>query len=101
MIARCTLKCVFACFTLFYFFDLMASELTSLEKSYLAKKGKITYCTDPHWEPYEYIDEQGNHQGIAADYFRLFSKVVQCWYFGLKDPTAHLRLSKSRSHSLI
>ncbi|MBF0324992.1 MAG: diguanylate cyclase [Alphaproteobacteria bacterium] len=32
--------------------------------------GPVTFCVDPDWPPYEVIDAQGTHQGIAADLLR-------------------------------
>jgi diguanylate cyclase (GGDEF)-like protein len=32
--------------------------------------GAVTFCVDPDWPPYEVIDAQGTHQGIAADLLR-------------------------------
>ncbi|MFP4495912.1 MAG: transporter substrate-binding domain-containing protein [Halochromatium sp.] len=30
----------------------------------------VRLCVDPAWAPFEYLDEQGQHQGMAADYWR-------------------------------
>ncbi|MDY3200938.1 MAG: transporter substrate-binding domain-containing protein [Arcobacter sp.] len=48
-------------------------NLTKDEKNYLAKKRVITMCTDPDWEPFEKINEKGEHEGIAADIINLIS----------------------------
>lgn len=37
------------------------------EKEYLKAK-TVNYCIDPNWEPFEYIDEKGNHNGLTKDY---------------------------------
>ncbi len=41
--------------------------LTPEQQQYLKKKGKITYCVDPDWMPFERIDEDGNHVGMTVD----------------------------------
>lgn len=33
--------------------------------------GAVTFCVDPDWPPFEQIDAQGQHVGIAADLLRL------------------------------
>jgi diguanylate cyclase (GGDEF)-like protein len=46
-------------------------DLTPVEKAYLAEKKEITMCVDPDWEPFEIIDKEGKHVGIAADLIAL------------------------------
>ena len=43
-----------------------AQTLTDSERAYLAKHTP-TLCVDPVWEPYEVINAEGRHMGIAAD----------------------------------
>ncbi|OQW89514.1 MAG: diguanylate cyclase [Rhodoferax ferrireducens] len=33
--------------------------------------GEVTFCVDPDWPPFEQIDAQGQHVGIAADLLKL------------------------------
>lgn len=40
----------------------------------VSAQGVVTYCVDPDWPPFEQIDSQGQHVGIAAD---LLSLVAQ------------------------
>ena len=40
---------------------------TPQEQSYLAQTGPVTLCVDPDWPPFERINAQGQHEGIAAD----------------------------------
>lgn len=47
--------------------------LTPDEQAYLNSKGVFKYCVDPDWMPYERISEEGNHEGMAADYFSLLT----------------------------
>ena len=41
--------------------------LTAEEQAYLSKKGRIIMCVDPDWMPFERINENGIHEGMAAD----------------------------------
>ncbi|MEA2027495.1 MAG: ABC transporter substrate-binding protein, partial [Campylobacterota bacterium] len=43
-------------------------KLSNKEQNYLNSKEYITMCVDPDWEPYEYIDSQGKHRGLAANF---------------------------------
>jgi signal transduction histidine kinase len=51
-------------------------DLSDEEKEHLAAKGRVTMCVDPDWMPYERIDEQGKHVGIAADFMSEFQKRI-------------------------
>ena len=51
-------------------------DLSDEEKEHLAAKGRVTMCVDPDWMPYERIDEQGKHVGIAADFMSEFQKGI-------------------------
>ncbi|MDD2464100.1 MAG: diguanylate cyclase [Desulfobulbus sp.] len=42
-------------------------DLTPQEQAYIEKAGSITMCVDPDWAPFEWINAQGQHEGIAAD----------------------------------
>jgi len=48
--------------------------LSDAEKHYLQKKRSITMCVDPDWEPFEVINKEGKHEGIAADLIQLIAK---------------------------
>ena len=50
--------------------------LTESEKEYLANNGPITMCVDPDWEPFEIINQNGEHEGIAADLIQLIAKKI-------------------------
>ena len=39
-----------------------------------AHDGKIRLAPAPNWEPLEFFDENGEYQGLVADYFRLIEK---------------------------
>lgn len=48
--------------------------LSEEEKAYLENLGPLTVAPDPDWRPFEYLDEDGDFQGIAGDFFRLLEK---------------------------
>ncbi|AGX87882.1 diguanylate cyclase [Candidatus Symbiobacter mobilis] len=48
--------------------------LTPEEREYLRRIPAIKMCVDPDWTPFEHIDKQGRHVGIAAD---LVQRVAQ------------------------
>lgn len=41
------------------------------ERQNIRNLGPITFCVDPDWAPYEIINDNGVHEGIAADLLRL------------------------------
>jgi len=45
--------------------------LTQNEQGLLAQKGQINLCVDPSWMPFEQINEQGEYEGLVADYMAL------------------------------
>jgi len=53
-----------------------AIELSDAERDYLKKLGPVTFCVDPDWEPFEFIDANGAYDGIAADLLRLAASRV-------------------------
>lgn len=61
---------------LFLPLSLMSVPLSSSEKEYLEKLGKINVCVDPDWEPFEQMDTKGNYTGIGADLLRLVAQRV-------------------------
>lgn len=48
--------------------------LTKEERRYLKERGPLKLCVDPGWMPYERINPQGKHEGIAADYFAVLTR---------------------------
>ena len=54
--------------------QLLAVELTSEERQYLERTGRVKACVDPDWYPFERINEKGEHEGIAGDLLRLIAK---------------------------
>ncbi|HJU71939.1 MAG TPA: transporter substrate-binding domain-containing protein [Paucimonas sp.] len=53
---------------------LRAVGLTPDERAYLVQRGAIRICTAPDWKPYETVDDDGNHAGIAADFTALMAQ---------------------------
>ncbi len=51
-------------------------EFTSVEKAYIEQVGSIKMCVDPDWAPFEHINPQGKHEGIAADLVQLVAQRV-------------------------
>jgi len=49
-------------------------EFTADEQFYIKQHGEIKMCVDPDWEPYERINDKGEHEGIAADLMNLISE---------------------------
>jgi ABC-type amino acid transport substrate-binding protein len=62
-------------------------EFTPAEKAYIAQVGTIRMCVDPDWAPFEHINPQGKHEGIAADLVQLVAQRV-----GLKLNSFRLRI---------
>lgn len=46
------------------------------EAAWIAAHPLVKMCVDPDWVPFERIDEQGRHQGIAADLVQLVAQRV-------------------------
>jgi two-component system sensor histidine kinase EvgS len=53
--------------------------LSSIEQRWLNENKDIIVGVSPDWKPFNFLDQQGNSQGIANDYLKLISK-----YTGLK-----------------
>lgn len=49
-------------------------DLTHEEKAWIAAHPVVTLGADYNWPPFEFIDEQGKHRGIAADLLALVSQ---------------------------
>jgi PAS domain S-box-containing protein len=48
-------------------------QLTPNEINWLrAHKDSIRYAPNPFWPPLDFIDEEGNHQGVVSDYIKIF-----------------------------
>ena len=60
-------------------------HLTEQEKSYLRNNPKIRIANDINWAPFEFIDKNGQYQGIIADYFHEFSEMLNVEFVPLTD----------------
>lgn len=49
-------------------------DLTPEERKWLKEHPVIRTAIDTSWAPFEYIDEKGSYQGLAADYLSLVSQ---------------------------
>lgn len=47
--------------------------LSSDERAYLRRLGPVYMCVDPDWAPFERINAESQHEGIAADLLRLIA----------------------------
>lgn len=74
------------------------TELNEKELTYLSNKKIITMCVDPDWEPFEKINKDGLHEGIAADIIKLISiKLnIQIRLIHTKDWDESIAFSKER-----
>lgn len=46
------------------------------EQAFIASGKPVRMCVDPDWMPYERIDANGKHVGIAADYIEMFADTL-------------------------
>lgn len=49
-------------------------QLTAEEQAYLTQHPIIKIANDPEWEPFEFVDEDGQLAGVVADYVQLFEQ---------------------------
>lgn len=73
-------------------------EFTPVEKAYIAQVGTIKMCIDPDWVPFERINPQGKHEGIAADLVQLVAQRVglRIELLSVKDWDESLAASKGK-----
>lgn len=51
-----------------------ALELTTVEQAYVRQHPVVPICVDPDWVPFERINQNGEHEGIAADLLAIVSQ---------------------------
>lgn len=51
-------------------------KLTKKERSWLNKKPTVQLGVDPSWPPVEWIDKQGNYQGMTSDYMKMIADML-------------------------
>lgn len=66
--------CLALCLLLALPGTVVALELTPAEQEYVRAHPSVSICVDPDWVPFERINEQGEHEGIAADLLEIVSK---------------------------
>lgn len=73
-------------------------EFTEQEKSYLQNATPIKMCVDPDWIPFERINDQGQHEGIAADLVQLVAQRVglKIELYSVKNWDESLAASRSK-----
>ena len=94
----------FITFIIFYI-NLFALDIvfTEEEKTYLENKKVITMCVDPDWVPFEKINKNGKHEGIATDLINLISKRlnIQITLIPRKTWEETLEYSKSKKCDIL
>jgi ABC-type amino acid transport substrate-binding protein len=78
-------------------------ELNEKELTYLSNKKIITMCVDPDWEPFEKINKDGEHEGIAADIIKLISSKlnIQIKLINTKDWDESIAFSKEKKCDIL
>ena len=64
---------VFCCVPLFLFFlppIVFAIDLSALELAYLSEKDTIVFVSQTHYPPFEFVDANGQHEGMMLDIIR-------------------------------
>ena len=79
------------------------SLLSDAQIAHLKQKGKVTYCIDPDWLPFEALSEQGQHTGISAEYIRLLQHMlpVPLELYPTSNWPASLQAAKDRHCDLL
>lgn len=54
--------------------------LTPAQDQYLTEKGRLSYCIDPDWHPFESI-QQGVHTGMSRDYINLLEGLLNTSFY--------------------
>jgi len=62
--------------------------------------GKLRLGTDPQYHPISFIDNNGVHQGISEDYFKLIEKRLNISFLRVNPTTWHELLNKLRNKEI-
>jgi len=54
--------------------DMEIIPLTAREKAWTKEHPEIKLGVDPAWQPIEFIDKKGQHQGVSSDYVRILNR---------------------------
>ncbi|MEA3315755.1 MAG: transporter substrate-binding domain-containing protein [Campylobacterota bacterium] len=49
-------------------------KLTKDEKQWLSEHKVIKVGVDKNWPPFDFVDKNGIHQGIASDYMKIIAR---------------------------
>lgn len=74
--------------------QLINFELTSEEKDWLKRHPTIEFGVDGNWPPIDFIDSNGIHTGITAEYLRLISSRLGVEFTVAPGPTFKQMLAK-------
>lgn len=68
--------CLFGAWSIAYAVGPQANaiQFTAAEQAYIDNSATISMCVDPDWVPFERINENGEHEGIAADLIQLVAQ---------------------------
>lgn len=71
-------------------------DLSPTERAYRDHAPTISMCVDPDWAPFEIINQQGQHEGIAADLIQLVAQRtgLKIVLYPTKDWDESLKASK-------
>ncbi len=64
-------------FLLFFFYTISYAstpQFTSQEKDFIKQHPTLIFGADYNWPPYDFIDQNGEHIGISADFLKLISQ---------------------------
>ncbi|WP_299267523.1 transporter substrate-binding domain-containing protein [uncultured Psychrosphaera sp.] len=61
----------------FFEIESTVATLTRAERKWLSQHASFSLGIDSKWAPFEYIDEQGEHSGISADYIKYAAEQLQ------------------------
>lgn len=69
-----SLRVLFILSTLFFSAPQQASDLNADEQTWLNNHPIIRVGVDQNWPPFDFVDRNKNHQGIASDYLKILSE---------------------------
>ncbi|MBV2121884.1 MAG: transporter substrate-binding domain-containing protein [Candidatus Thiodiazotropha sp. (ex Ctena orbiculata)] len=75
-------------------------KLTSEQRAWLNQIGTLRIGIDAAWDPIEFVDENGEYQGISSDYVSYFSSVLNLSTDVKKDLTWQEVLDAARNRQL-
>ncbi|NJA06689.1 EAL domain-containing protein [Methylococcaceae bacterium WWC4] len=75
-------------------------QLSAEERQWLQTHRQIRLGIDPNFAPYESIDAQGQYIGIAPDFLRLVSRLLNVEFVPVRDKTWHETLEMAQRGEL-